>query len=88
MVTIKHKRVSDDCLHCCLVCGVVLCGVIICGVVVCAFIVCTVVVCKAGVGGESLLCPVSWWGGRWCDIPTQRQMMARTYSHKQRDPSK
>jgi hypothetical protein len=44
--------------------------------------------CYWGVG-ESLRRPVYLWGGgRWCDIPMTGPTMARTYSNKQRDPSK
>jgi hypothetical protein len=76
------------CLHSVLIVCIVICVVVS---VACPLCHCQLRywrLCCWGVG-ESLLCPVYLCGGgRWCDIPMTGQTMARTYSNKQRNPSK
>jgi hypothetical protein len=80
-VLVRHLRCGV--IVCVVVCGIVVCVIVICVVVVCIIVVCILIVCIAGVGGRvCFVLNLCGGGGRWCDIPTTWQMMARTYSDK------
>jgi hypothetical protein len=83
----SQRRCLWLCCHCCLHCGGVVC-IVVCGVIVCIIAVCAIGVCIAGVVGRVCFVLCLCGGGRWCDIPSTWQIMVRTYSNKQRHPSK
>jgi hypothetical protein len=97
-IAVRHLRVAplsaplsivciDVCIVVCVNVCIVVC-VVVCVVVVCVIVICAIDICVTGVGGRVCFVLYLCGGGRWCDIPMTWQMMTKTYSDKQCNPSK